>query len=219
MIKYTIFDMDGTLLDSMHQWRNVLYEYVKAQNYNFISDELIEELMGQPAFSGITKLIRDNGYDFDEEAAQKGILRMMAHHYVTDIKIKDGVPEVLEQYRRAGVPMCVITATAHRECEEALRYHGLFDYFDFILTDEDFPRGKYGEEIFLEALSRFGAAPGDTLLFDDALYSLKTGKRVGLRLAGVEDETQADHRAEIYSISDIYIRSFSDFRPGVTDRI
>lgn len=86
MIKYTIFDMDGTLLDSMHQWRNVLYEYVKAQNYKFISDELIEELMGQPAFSGITKLIRDNGYDFDEEAAQKGILRMMAHHYVTDIK-------------------------------------------------------------------------------------------------------------------------------------
>ena len=140
--KGAIFDMDGTLLDSMPVWKRLTQGYLKQFGLNVTDEEYAEcEGFSQPQ---VAQYFADR-YDLPggAEGLMEGMDRLITSRYETIAKPKDGVLEFLDGLRARGVKMAIATLTARRHAEKALRDRDMLDYFDFMLTIEDVGVSKY----------------------------------------------------------------------------
>jgi HAD superfamily hydrolase (TIGR01509 family) len=141
-----------------------------------------------------------------------GVNRMIERFYFHDVKAKPGVGDALERLKNSGVRMCVATATDLHLAEAALRRNGILGYFSKILTCTEVGCGKDAPEIFNRALSHLDTPKQRTLVFEDALYAVKTAKAAGFTVVGVYDRSEEEHSGEIRSLADICINSFAEMR-------
>ncbi len=213
-IRYAIFDMDGTLVDSMVYWLGVLDELLaeKAPDVK-IPEQVRQEIqtMGPARTEAYLKEIGvlPAHVVLDDDTA----LSIMRRHYEKDIPIKNGVKALLEDLKAKGVRMGVATLTPRALVDVCLKRHGLDGYFEFFYTSDEYPEGKRETRIFLDAARHFGTACENIWLFEDSLYSVKTAKSLGISVAVTEDEEQRLHFAELYEIADAY------FKNGFTERV
>ena len=199
VLPYALFDMDGTLVDSMGYWREMPLEY-------------LAEVGIRPDSAGLRTLETARGYgeilayfaSVGIPATLSDIIRFaeerMARHYTEDVRVKPGAPALIETLKGAGCRMGIITLTPHADAAICLAATGLAPYFEFVLTPEDMTGGggKEAPGIFEEALRRFGGArPSECLLFEDSYYSIATASAMGFRVVGVEDAWAAFERDRI----------------------
>lgn len=201
--EYAMFDMDGTLIDTMEYWRNSVIEYATRRGYQF-EQSLLDEIRKMSCNSGIeycrdvfkgTKLADVTIYD---------IMDIMNEHYINDAKFKDGSEELLEYLRECGIKMCLITASPKIVVDTAIEKMDFGKYFDFVMTWDDFPNGKKDAEVFGIMLERFKTTPDKTAIFEDALYAIETVTEMGFYTVGIEDSTQTDDREKIKEHVDLY---------------
>lgn len=202
--QYAIFDMDGTLLDTMKYWRNAAFELAKEKGVENMDEELMEKLRHMTCTSGVEYIKSVMKTDQLDDVGAEDLLAIIERHYRNDATLKNGVREFLDLLIEQGIPMCVVSATPQRLVEIALQQTGIRNYFDFILTPDDFPKGKKDPAIFLEVLRRFDSNPKSTALFEDAYYSIKTAKSLGFYIVGVEDAFEKRHQEKIMALSDEY---------------
>lgn len=199
-----MFDMDGTLLDSMGPtgaWCVSGPEYA----YKVLGYE-VPELSATFARLSIKKaLYQLADLAKGKEVSLEGFSEVLLGHYLTDVKIKNGVVEYLNQQKEKGAKMCVITATPKSAAIPALKHLGLYDYFDFIITYDDCPEGKSTPKAFEMACERFGCKMSEAAMFEDALYSIKTSTSIGLYTVGVYEEFYKDNQEEIKGLADLYL--------------
>ncbi len=205
--KYLMFDMDGTLLDSMQAWSMAGPEYAK----ELLGEDVIkadESFARLSVKEGLKKLAEAVG---PEKVSFEGFAKIILRHYLTDVSIKEGVVEFLDKQKQEGKHMCIITATPRSATVPGLEHLGLLDYFDFILTNEDSPNGKGTPDIFYKACEMFGCNISEAAMFEDALYSIKTSTSIGLYTVAVGEKIYAHHKEEILKIADEYYENgFSD---------
>lgn len=199
--KYAIFDMDGTLIDSLHAWRNAASECAKLRGAE-LPDELVERMMYMSCEEGIGLLNAD--YTKDDPVTIGELFESVDKHYVTDVMPKKNAVEYLEQLKRKGVRMCVISATLSRFASDALNHMGMMKYFEFVITPDEFPIGKEKPDVFIEALSRFGAKPEETVLFEDELKNLVSAKSVGIKTVAIADFFNRRYTDELKATADEY---------------
>ncbi len=205
-----IFDLDGTLLDSMSVWDTVGADYLcslgiqphENLNRTFKTMSLLQAAAHYRSEYGVTLSVGE---------IMAGVNRMIASFYYNDAPAKDGVKDMLERLKKAGVRMCVATATDRHLAEKALRRNGMLEYFSAILTCTEVGCGKDTPEIFYRALAHLGTPKQSTLVFEDALYAIKTAKEAGFTVAAVYDASEAEHSGEIRELADIY-HSFEEMR-------
>lgn len=208
--KGAIFDMDGTLLDSMPVWKRLTQGYLKQFGLNVTDEEYAAcEGFSQPQvaeyFAG--------RYDLPGGAAglMEGMDKLITARYETIAKPKDGVLPFLDGLRARGVKMAIATLTARRHAEKALRDRDMLGYFDFMLTIEDVGVSKYQPDIYLKSAERLGLAPAECVIFEDAPYACTTAKKAGFRVCGVAEPAYAAGEAELRAASDLVIeRSFDE---------
>lgn len=207
ILPYALFDMDGTLVDSMGYWREMPLEY-------------LAEVGIRPDEAGLRCLETARGYgEVLSYLASVGITATlpemirftevhMARHYAEDVRVKPGAVALLDTLRAAGCRMGIITLTPHAGAALCLAKTGLAPYFEFVLTPEDMTGGggKEAPGIFEEALRRFGGAdPAECLLFEDSYYSIRTAAAMGFRVVGVEDAWAAFERDKIAAVVGEYL--------------
>ena len=204
---YLMFDMDGTLLDSMHAWVLSGPEYaeqVLGEKNSRISDEFAR-LSVKKALYSLAEVAGSDNVSLD------GFCKVLLNHYLTDCSVKPGVVEFLEMQKAKGAHMCVITATPKIAAIPALEHLGLIDYFDFIITYDDFPSGKDKPDIFFEACKRFGCEISDAAMFEDALYSIKTSTSIGIYTVGVPEKIYKSDEDTLINTADLFLHNgFTD---------
>ena len=206
--KYAIFDMDGTLIDSMGFWKNLATEYLTARGVSEIPGETLERIRPMTMSESAELFQQEFGLTGDVEAEMNA---MMDAHYRNDIPLKPGVREYLENLHRQGVRMCVASATAEHLMESCLTRLGVRQYFDFLLSCETVGAGKRSPLVYQEAASRLGASPGEIAVYEDALYAVQTAKNAGYYVVGVYDDDTAGWQ-DIEKLADEIIINWEEAR-------
>ena len=203
--RYAIFDMDGTLIDSMVYWKQLAEEYLRSKGVKTIPADILERIKPMT--------MTESGALFRREFALTGDITgemnaLMDDHYRRDIPLKPGVEQYLRRLQSRGVKLCVASATAESLMESCLQRLGVLDCFDFLLSCESVGAGKNRPDVYFEAARRLGAAPADCAVYEDALYAARTAKRAGFYVVGVFDPS-ADW-AGVLEIADETIKNWED---------
>ena len=207
--KFCIFDMDGTLVDSMPLWKSLSRDYLAARGYRPTRAQLAA--MGpMTMLEGAAFLMDTFGIEGPPEQIIGEMHEVMDEHYRTDIPLKPGIRDYLEELSKRGVRMCVATATAEPLARACLERLGVADYFDFILSCETVGKGKTQPDVYLEAARRMGSTPAETAVFEDALYAARTAKAVGFYVVGIPEAAYAQDWPALSALADETILDWRD---------
>ena len=206
--QYIIFDMDGTLVDSMSYWRNLAKEYLNLKGITEIPAAIIEQIKPMTMTESAALFIREFGLDGTPESVAEEMNELMNVHYYKDIPLKKGVDDYLKGLKDSGKTMCVASATAVPLMEACLERLGIRGYFSFLLSCETVGVGKSRPDVYFEAAKRLGAAPEEIAVYEDALYAARTAKEAGFYVIGVYDESSAAKWGEVKKISDEIIETW-----------
>ncbi len=211
-IKYALFDMDGTLTDTMDYWYTCIPEYL-SETGTFLTEEQQRDINSKGIADALA-YVRSLGLSPSADAITKeDIARVLLRHYEEDAVAKPGVRAFLEDLRARGVKMGVATLTPEPLAQACLARTGLLPYFSFVFGGDAYPEGKTEPRIFLDAAKEFGCAPAEMVLFEDSYYSIKTARKLGIPVIGVADKYQAHERKRIM---DAAVAFFDD---GFTKRV
>lgn len=209
-LQSAIFDMDGTLLDSMHIWRDIGPRMLRARGIE-PAPGLGEQLKPMTAWQGAAYCKEAYRLPETVEEVYAQIEAQVRLFYETEVKAKPGVKKVLSLLKMEGVWMYIATATDRHLAEAALRHAGIQDYFRGLVTSAETGVGKdVSPEIYERALRRLRSNKQDTVIFEDALHAIRTAKAGGFRVAAIYDPSAEEDQEEIRSLADYYYRSFEE---------
>lgn len=209
--KAALFDMDGTLLESMHFWRNVVADWMQRQGNGELPLGEKEKLEAMSVGGGLRYVQETYAGTPWGAVSWPGLFAVMAEHYRRDVRLKPGARELLTVLRDKKIPMGIATGTPHHLADIALETAGLSEYFQFVLSPDEFPEGKKEPRIFEESLRRLGgASPRETLFFEDALYSVQTAKAMGFYVIAVKEPYSIKDTEKIAALSDLYWQELNE---------
>ena len=200
--QYAIFDMDGTLVDSMVYWKDLAKEYLNLKGISHIPDTILEKIKPMTMTESATLFIEKFGLNGTPESVAKEMNALMDTHYYNDIPLKKGIKEYLNKLYNSGKTMCIASATAVPLVEACLTRLDIIEYFSFMLSCETIGVGKSKPDIYYEAAKRLGATPENVAVYEDALYAAETAKKAGFYVVGVFDESAKKNFASLKEISD-----------------
>ena len=209
-LQSAIFDMDGTLLDSMPTWRELGPSFLREAGIEAAPEQL-QALRTMTDHEVVPYLRESCGLQWSQQEIVDQIIARMEDFYTNRVRPKPGLEKFLSILKMEGVWMYVATATHRRLTEKALKTAGIDHYFRGIVTSAEAGTHKRDSaEIYEMAMRRLQSNKQDTVVFEDALYAIRTAKAAGFRVAGVYDVTEEADQPEIQRISDYYIRSYEE---------
>jgi HAD superfamily hydrolase (TIGR01509 family) len=201
-----IFDLDGTLLDSMFMWENLGTAYLQSRGITPTEDRSKMHLAQTAVYYKEKYGITDS-----PEQIRRDMDRIMEHFYFEEAELKPGVREMLISMKEHGIALCLATATEWRLVGPALERTGLIPYFSDFFTCKEIGHEKDRPDIYEAALASLGTKKKETMVFEDALYAVKTAKKAGFLVAGIRDLSSQRHWSEIDSLVDYAIQDWETF--------
>lgn len=208
-IKYIIFDMDGTLIDSMSAWDDV-GEKVLLENNKIPEKNLIDTLNKMTFDESAKYLIENYNLEISLEEIKNRFYEIVKYKYENTIYLKEGVVEFLEKCKKNNIKMAILTASNREISEIVLKRLDILKYFDFIMTTEEENLTKKDEKIYIRALKKLNASIKETAIFEDMLYSLEISNSIGIMTIGVFDKSSIKDIEKIKKNSNLFIYSFKD---------
>lgn len=206
--KAFLFDLDGTLVDSMWIWKKIDIEYLGRFGLE-LPDNLQASIEGM-SFSETALYFKERFSIPDSLEEMKADWNRMAwEKYTQEVPLKPGVREFLTYYRARGVKMAVATSNSQELAEAVLEAHGLTDFFDTVVTGCEVAHGKPWPDIYLEAAARLGMDAGECLVFEDVVAGIQAGKSAGMKVAAVEDAYSLYQNLQKRELADYYITDYN----------
>ena len=217
-MKKLIFDFDGVLVDSMPYYTQAIVGILERHSIPYDRREAVADVTTLSR-AGIARYLKERfGVTESEADIIADIDRESGKAYRERIPAKEGVPETLEELRREGYSLSVLTATPHPLADDCLRRLGLYDLFDFVWSCDDFGMSKNDPAIFRAAAERLGVGAGDCVMSDDNITALTSAKAAGMGAIGVYDPTSSRLNGQIKAIADDYVYQLRDLLPIVGNR-
>ena len=178
--RFCIFDMDGTLVDSMHYWKGLGRDYLESLGIR-PDERLLWMVKAMTMLEGAAYFMDTFRIPGPPQRIVDEMEAMMEEHYRRDVPLKPGVKAYLERLRERGCRLCVATATNEALSRQCLSRLGVDGLFDFIISCETLGVSKDKPDVYLEAARRLGADPGETAVFEDAPYAARKIGRASWR--------------------------------------
>ncbi len=208
-VKAFLFDLDGTLVDSMWMWKDIDIAYLRRFHREYTPDL-------QEAIEGMS-FHETAAYFKERYQIQDSIEQMMAdwnemarETYRTKTPLKPGVLRLLRLAREAGIKLGVVTSNSPELTREVLRATKVEPFFDVICTSVDVERGKPDPECYLTAAVKLHVAPEDCLVFEDMRMGIQAAHRAGMRVCAVADAFSEKDREEKQRMADYFVESMEE---------
>ncbi len=207
--KGAIFDLDGTVLDSLWVWRRVDERFFGARGLS-VPEDYTRAIAGMSFTETAAYTVRACGLRDSVQAVEAEWLALAADEYARDVGLVHGARDYLRQLRRDGVKLAAATANRLGLIGPALDRLGLTELFDAVLTTGDIgDRNKSDGALFKLAASRLGLAPEDCAVFEDALEGVKGARAAGMGAFAVKSVACAHHLDAVTALADAVLDDFT----------
>lgn len=211
--KAVLFDMDGTLMDSMWMWRDIDIEYLGKFGIP-LPDSLQREIEGM-GFTETANYFKDKfDLPMSVEEIKQDWNRMAYEKYETSVPLKAGARRLLGELKRRGIRLGIATSNHIALARTALRSNHVEQLFDCVRTACDVAKGKPAPDVYLSVADTLKVSPEECLVFEDVPMGILAGKNAGMPVCAMEDAFSRDQEQTIRSLADYYIKDFNQVLDG-----
>lgn len=207
--KGVIFDLDGTLIDSMDVWEKIDIEFLEKRNISIPKDYI--EKVNDMSFKEVAKYtIERFGLKEHEEDLIKEWNEMALFEYSNNIKLKPNVKEYLQKLKTNNIKIGLATSSPRELYEVVLKNNKIYDYFDTIISLQDVKRDKNYPDIYLLTAKKLEINIYDCVVFEDILVAINTLKKANFKVIGVYDKYSIKDIKEIKASCDKFIYDYKE---------
>jgi hypothetical protein len=208
-IKACIFDLDGTLVDSMWMWPDIDREYLNRFEIEY-DDNLKNEIDGISFHETAVYFKNKFGISDSVEKICKDWEEMAYDKYKYEVKEKPGCKKFLEHLRSKGIKMGIATSNNRSMVDVVLESLDMKDFFEVITTSDEVKRGKPAPDVYLTTANLLNVEPKNCLVFEDVVAGIMAGKSAGMKVCAIEDDFTKEVRQKKKELSDYYIVDYSE---------
>lgn len=209
-IKGAIFDLDGTLVDSMWVWARIDEDIVKTLGLDIPPHEIMKDI-AHYSFNE-TALYFKNQFQLTQSPEELQDLWMQTAEieYSTNVSLKPGARAFLDQLKAKGVKLAVATSNNHHLLNICLKANNIEHYFDALVTTDDTEaKSKSEPDVYLYAAESIGIAAEDIVVFEDVPHAMRGARSAGMKVVAVDDAHTALTKEEALSLADLFIQDFT----------
>lgn len=207
--KALIFDLDGTLVDSMWMWKAIDIEYLGRFDIP-LPPSLQKDIEGM-SFSETAVYFKETFQLADSLEKIKSDWNEMAYEkYTKEVDFKRGAAALLEYCKKEGIKLGIATSNSRELVDATMEALGAKKYFDCIMTSCEVAKGKPAPDIYLAVAERLGVKPEECLVFEDIEMGILAGKNAGMEVCAIEDEFSMDQIEIKKELADYYIKDYLD---------
>ncbi len=208
-ISAAIFDLDGTLIDSMPIWNDLSFNFLTARGVTPKPD-LRDNVSTMFLRESSQYVVDEYNLDCTADDVLDFMHGQIDNFYINLVLPKEDVIPFLEGLKKAGIKMCVATATERRLAIPALERNGMLGYFDEVFTCAELGVSKRDPLIFEKALEHLGTEKQETYVFEDSYHAVETAAEAGFPVAAVYDESAAGKKDKIRELSTVFFYKYEE---------
>ncbi len=208
-IRAILFDLDGTLVDSMWMWKSIDDEFLGRYGYE-CPDDLQRAIEGMSFTETAAYFIRRFQLPLTMDEIKGIWTEMSIDKYRYEVPLKPGALRLLTYAKEHGIRCGIATSNGTDMVEAVMTSQGMKPYFQAVVTACEVKEGKPSPDIYLKVAELLGAEPKDCLVFEDVPAGALAGKRAGMTVCGVADASARHLRGEMMELTDYFIEDFRD---------
>ncbi len=205
-----IFDLDGSLVDSMWMWKAIDIEYL--QGFGIVAPKDLQKEIGGRSFVETAIYFKER-FSLPDSIEKIGDdwNRMAFDKYSHEVPLKDGVPNFLSLCEERGIKLGIASSNSTELIEQVLSSHGIRDKFLSIKSGTEVLKGKPAPDIYLLVAKELDVDPSKCLVFEDLVDGIKAARNAGMTVVAVSDD-YSRHSDDIKKeLSDLYIEDYWGF--------
>ena len=210
MLKYAkavLFDLDGTLVDSMWMWKDIDMEYLG--KYGITLPPELQEYIEGMSFSEVSAYFKEAfGIKESLEEIKSEWVSMAKYKYTHEVPLKPGALRFLKHLKEQGIPMGIATSNSRDLLDAVLESLEISPYFDCCMTSCEAGAGKPAPDIYIKVAKILKTEPKDCLIFEDTPAGILAGNRAGIPVCAMADENSAGRKDQILQMADYYAETF-----------
>ena len=218
-IDAVIFDIDGTLVDSMHVWTDI--DDIFLEKYHLEEPENFHEGMEGKSYSETAQYFLDL---FPELPHTKQELEDEWHEmafeiYTKELQLKKGAYDFIVDMHKAGIKLGIATSNSRDLAEGLLMNTGVWQYLDAVWTSDEAKAGKPAPDVYLKVAESLGVKPERCLVFEDVPNGILAGKNAGMKVCAVEDPFSKPQEERKKELADYYIQDYDDIKNNTYEEL
>ena len=202
-----IFDLDGTLIDSMHIWDQIDDEFLARRGFR-VPPDYQDKINGMGFRQVAEYTIARFGLTESADELLAEWQQMAIDHYRNDLSAKAGAEAYLQSLQSSGIPLAIATSLPASLYQPVLAKNHLQNYFRVLLSTDQVGCSKEQPKIFLQAAQLLGVSPKHCWVFEDVLPAIRSAKRAGMSVCAVYDPANQADWEHICASADLAITDF-----------
>ncbi len=209
MIEAVIFDLDGSLVDSMWIWKSIDIEYLG--KFGITPPENLQACIEGMSFSETAAYFKERfSLPDDLETIKADWNRMARDKYAKEVPVKEGAKELLSYCKEHGIKAGIATSNSRELVESVVRAHQMESCFGCIMTACEVEKGKPAPDIYLAVAGKLAVEPKNCLVFEDIIPGIQAGKAAGMQVCAVYDKYSEYQDTEKHRLADYYTYGFGE---------